>query len=182
VFLFDLNLPRVAAALVAGGCLGIAGALFQSLTRNPLAGPEVLGVTQDAGLITLFALSTWPLMGHVTLAAAALIGGGLSLAITLALNHRHRYAPLAVALTGIVIGAPYLLGLLILDERRARCTGVAGRCSTFRACWCGFHAEWNGNRHSCTAKRSSRTGAHDASILPAKRRAARHSGAGGRRL
>ncbi|NTX32139.1 iron chelate uptake ABC transporter family permease subunit, partial [Burkholderia pyrrocinia] len=30
VFLFDLNLPRVAAALVAGGCLGIAGALFQS--------------------------------------------------------------------------------------------------------------------------------------------------------
>ncbi|WP_042978051.1 iron chelate uptake ABC transporter family permease subunit, partial [Burkholderia sp. AU4i] len=36
VFLFDLNLPRVTAALVAGGCLGIAGALFQSLTRNPL--------------------------------------------------------------------------------------------------------------------------------------------------
>ncbi|CAG9215077.1 hypothetical protein BVI434_300012 [Burkholderia vietnamiensis] len=46
-------------------------------------------------------MSTWPLAGQLTLAAAALTGGALSLAITLALNHRHRYAPLAVALTGI---------------------------------------------------------------------------------
>ncbi|RAE00866.1 Fe(3+)-hydroxamate ABC transporter permease FhuB, partial [Burkholderia multivorans] len=50
VFLFDLGLPRIAAALVAGGCLGIAGALFQSLTRNPLASPDLLGVTGGAQL------------------------------------------------------------------------------------------------------------------------------------
>ncbi|EDT37242.1 transport system permease protein [Burkholderia ambifaria MEX-5] len=103
--LIDLRMPRLLCALLAGALLAVSGVAMQSVVRNPLAGPEVLGVTQGAGLVTLFALSTWPLMGHVTLAAAALTGGALSLAITLALNHRHRYAPLAVALTGIAIGA-----------------------------------------------------------------------------
>ncbi|HDR8863616.1 TPA: iron chelate uptake ABC transporter family permease subunit, partial [Burkholderia territorii] len=56
VFLFDLQLPRVAAALVAGGCLGVAGALFQSLTRNPLASPDLLGVTGGAQLGLLAAM------------------------------------------------------------------------------------------------------------------------------
>ncbi|WP_175725884.1 Fe(3+)-hydroxamate ABC transporter permease FhuB [Burkholderia ambifaria] len=103
--LIDLRMPRLLCALLAGALLAVSGVAMQSVVRNPLAGPEVLGVTQGAGLVTLFALSTWPLMGHVTLAVAALTGGALSLAITLALNHRHRYAPLAVALTGIAIGA-----------------------------------------------------------------------------
>lgn len=63
VFLFDLNLPRVAAALVAGGCLGIAGALFQSLTRNPLASPDLLGVTGGAQLGLLAAMLVPALAG-----------------------------------------------------------------------------------------------------------------------
>ncbi|KVS37433.1 hypothetical protein WK36_07945 [Burkholderia cepacia] len=79
VFLFDLNLPRVAAALVAGGCLGIAGALFQSLTRNPLASPDLLGVTGGAQLGLLAAMlvpalagvATVPLLFVCGLAAAA---------------------------------------------------------------------------------------------------------------
>ncbi|CAM2340065.1 Fe(3+)-hydroxamate ABC transporter permease FhuB [Burkholderia vietnamiensis] len=103
--LIDLRMPRLLCALFAGALLAASGVAMQSVVRNPLAGPEVLGVTQGAGLVTLFALSTWPLAGQLTLAAAALTGGALSLAITLALNHRHRYAPLAVALTGIAIGA-----------------------------------------------------------------------------
>src|SRR5690349_18565772 len=40
IFLFDLDAPRVVAALVAGGCLAVAGTLFQALTRNPLASPD----------------------------------------------------------------------------------------------------------------------------------------------
>ncbi|KVG10754.1 hypothetical protein WJ24_11675 [Burkholderia vietnamiensis] len=96
------------SALAGGALVGRARGPRSGRThadRPAHAGPEVLGVTQGAGLVTLFALSTWPLAGQLTLAAAALTGGALSLAITLALNHRHRYAPLAVALTGIAIGA-----------------------------------------------------------------------------
>lgn len=102
--LLDLRLPRLVCALLAGALLAASGVLMQSIVRNPLAGPEVLGVTQGAGLATLTALVAWPLAGHSTLAFASLAGGGVTLALTLLLNRRHRYAPLAVALTGIVIG------------------------------------------------------------------------------
>ncbi|REG51584.1 iron complex transport system permease protein [Paraburkholderia sp. BL6669N2] len=102
--LLDLRLPRLICALLAGALLAASGVLMQSIVRNPLAGPEVLGVTQGAGLATLAALVMWPLAAHSTLAAASLAGGGITLALTLLLNRRHRYAPLAVALTGIVIG------------------------------------------------------------------------------
>ncbi|MFM0341708.1 Fe(3+)-hydroxamate ABC transporter permease FhuB [Paraburkholderia fungorum] len=102
--LLDLRLPRLFCALLAGALLAASGVLMQSIVRNPLAGPEVLGVTQGAGLATLAALVIWPLAAHSTLAVASLAGGGVTLALTLLLNRRHRYAPLAVALTGIVIG------------------------------------------------------------------------------
>ncbi len=102
--LIDLRVPRLLCALLAGALLAASGVAMQSVVRNPLAGPEVLGVTQGAALVTLFALIRWPLAGHGTLAVAALLGGAASLAVTLGLNRRHRYAPLAVALTGIVIG------------------------------------------------------------------------------
>ncbi|WP_153101833.1 Fe(3+)-hydroxamate ABC transporter permease FhuB [Paraburkholderia hayleyella] len=100
----DVRLPRLVCALLAGALLAGSGVLMQSIVRNPLAGPEVLGVTQGAALATLVALLFWPLATHSTMAAASLLGGGTTLAVTLWLNRRTRYAPLAVALTGIVIG------------------------------------------------------------------------------
>lgn len=45
----ELRIPRVAVALLVGGALGISGAILQSLSRNPLASPDVLGITAGAG-------------------------------------------------------------------------------------------------------------------------------------
>ncbi|AMO95615.1 fecCD transport family protein [Collimonas fungivorans] len=64
ILLFDLSMPRVAAALVAGGCLGVAGALFQALTRNPLASPDLLGITSGAQLGLLAAMVVPALAGR----------------------------------------------------------------------------------------------------------------------
>ena len=44
------RLPRVLAALAAGGMLALAGVLIQRLTGNPLASPEVLGISSSCGL------------------------------------------------------------------------------------------------------------------------------------
>jgi iron complex transport system permease protein len=44
----DARLPRTLAGLLAGGALGLAGALMQTLTRNPLADPGILGVNSGA--------------------------------------------------------------------------------------------------------------------------------------
>jgi ferric hydroxamate transport system permease protein len=106
--LLDLRVPRLLCALLAGALLAASGVLMQSIVRNPLAGPEVLGVTQGAGLATFIVLIVWPFASHSALAMAALTGGAVTLALTLLLNRRHRYVPMAVALTGLVLGTLWI--------------------------------------------------------------------------
>ncbi|MEU6038529.1 iron chelate uptake ABC transporter family permease subunit [Actinomadura sp. NPDC047616] len=45
----ELRLPRALVGLLAGAAFGMSGAILQTLTRNPLAGPDVIGITQGAG-------------------------------------------------------------------------------------------------------------------------------------
>ncbi|MCD0450633.1 iron chelate uptake ABC transporter family permease subunit [Actinocorallia sp. API 0066] len=45
----ELRLPRAMVALFVGAAFGVSGAVFQALTRNPLASPDMLGITQGAG-------------------------------------------------------------------------------------------------------------------------------------
>ncbi|MGW5684836.1 FecCD family ABC transporter permease [Nonomuraea sp. NPDC003754] len=46
---WELRLPRAVVGLLAGAALGLSGAIFQAVTRNPLASPDMLGITQGAG-------------------------------------------------------------------------------------------------------------------------------------
>ena len=79
--ILDLRLPRLLAGALVGGCLGLSGALIQSVARNPLASPDIIGLTAAAsatGSVALiwFGLTGLALSGIVlagTLAAAALI-------------------------------------------------------------------------------------------------------------
>ena len=68
----DLRLPRVAVAVAVGAALGVAGGLFQQLTRNPLGSPDVIGFNEGAALGALVAL----LVLHTGSAGAA--GGALA--------------------------------------------------------------------------------------------------------
>ncbi|WP_031034299.1 FecCD family ABC transporter permease [Streptomyces sp. NRRL F-5650] len=52
-----LRLPRLVVGLLAGAAFGVAGALVQTVARNPLASPDVIGVTHGAGAATVAALS-----------------------------------------------------------------------------------------------------------------------------
>jgi iron complex transport system permease protein len=54
--LWDLRLPRLATGLAVGACMGLSGALFQNLTRNPLGSPDILGLTQGATTGALVAI------------------------------------------------------------------------------------------------------------------------------
>jgi iron complex transport system permease protein len=86
LILWELRLPRLVLALLVGGALGLAGAVLQGLTRNPLAEPGLLGVSSGAslgaviaiysGLGTVFALAV-PLLGF----AGALLGTLLTLTL-----------------------------------------------------------------------------------------------------
>ncbi|MET7360094.1 iron chelate uptake ABC transporter family permease subunit [Streptomyces sp. NPDC005562] len=79
----ELRLPRVLVGLLVGAALGLGGALFQSIARNPLGSPDVLGLGQGAtaGALTMIVLFQG---SAVQVAGGALVGGlGTGLAIYL---------------------------------------------------------------------------------------------------
>ncbi|MFI1098475.1 FecCD family ABC transporter permease [Streptomyces sp. NPDC020917] len=69
-----LRLPRLVVGLLAGAAFGIAGALVQTVARNPLASPDVIGVTHGAGAATVAAMS-FGLVAHTTLPYVSVAGG-----------------------------------------------------------------------------------------------------------
>ena len=78
--IMDLRMPRALAGLVVGVALGVSGAITQSVARNPLASPDVLGITGGAGVVAVFLVTTTggaatAVTGSVGLSAAALAGG-----------------------------------------------------------------------------------------------------------
>ena len=79
--IMDLRMPRALVGLIAGVALGISGALTQSIARNPLASPDVLGITGGASATAVFVVtaSGGAAIAHsVGLSAAALTGGLLT--------------------------------------------------------------------------------------------------------
>lgn len=56
----ELRLPRTVSALIVGAALGVAGALLQGALANPLASPDVIGVTGGAGFGAMLTLLVWP--------------------------------------------------------------------------------------------------------------------------
>ncbi|MDX3093106.1 iron chelate uptake ABC transporter family permease subunit [Streptomyces sp. ME01-24h] len=69
-----LRLPRLVVGLLAGLAFGIAGALVQTVARNPLASPDVIGVTHGAGAATVAAMS-FGLASHTALPYVSIAGG-----------------------------------------------------------------------------------------------------------
>jgi iron complex transport system permease protein len=97
----ELRLPRLVLAAVAGAAFGIAGTLIQSVSRNPLASPDVIGITQGAGLAATVALTTGA--GAAIVAPSALAGGLLAAAAVLALGSRHGLAAQRFVLAGVAV-------------------------------------------------------------------------------
>ncbi|MCQ4162690.1 iron chelate uptake ABC transporter family permease subunit, partial [Roseomonas sp. GC11] len=100
--LLPWRLPRVLAALAAGGMLGLAGLLAQRLTRNPMASPELLGLPAGAGLAMLLGLGLG-LQERAALLALALPGVALVLGLVLLLGRRSGFAPAQILLGGLAL-------------------------------------------------------------------------------
>lgn len=100
-----LRLPRLVAAGAAGAALAMAGAILQRLTANPLASPEVLGVSGGAAIgyaATLFLISA-PGQGPLTLGTMA--GAALALALVATYARRRDMPAERVLLAGIAVSA-----------------------------------------------------------------------------
>ncbi|WP_176073919.1 iron ABC transporter permease [Brucella intermedia] len=100
---YALRMPRVLIAMGAGALLACAGLLLQLVTRNPLSGPETLGLSQGAALAGLAGLLIGVVPGSPLFALLALLGAGLVVLCISLLSIR--MSPERTALTGIAVAA-----------------------------------------------------------------------------
>lgn len=100
----EWRMPRVAAAIVLGGALAVAGALFQTLTRNPLASPDVIGLSNGAFtgmLVTVVAVSSsWP-----AVTVGSVLGGAGAAGLIYLLAYRDGVDGFRFIVIGIAISA-----------------------------------------------------------------------------
>ena len=105
----ELRLPRTLTGLLVGAALGISGAITQAVARNPLASPDILGVTAgaSAAAVTVIVLggATSGRLAQVGLPIAALIGGLLTAALVYALAYKRGIEGYRLVLVGVGIGA-----------------------------------------------------------------------------
>lgn len=116
VVILEIRLPRVLLALLAGGALGTAGAVFQALLRNPLADPYILGVSGGAaaGSVTVTVFGLGALWGGVTAGALAGALVAMVLVLRVALSAGPRLDTRILLLAGVIVGAFFNAVILLL--------------------------------------------------------------------
>ncbi|WP_342749086.1 FecCD family ABC transporter permease [Streptomyces zhaozhouensis] len=134
----EWRLPRVVAAVLFGAALGVSGAVFQSLTRNPLGSPDVIGFNSGAftGVVAAVLLGA---TSYVALSAWALLGGVATAGLVYALAFRRGLSGFRFLIVGIAVGT-FLSSLnswffVKAEQQQALRTAVWGAGTLSRADW-----------------------------------------------
>lgn len=116
---WQLRVPRLITAVLAGAALGLAGAIMQAITRNPLAEPGLLGINAGAAVAVVLGVTLLGLTRPVHYAGLAALGAGLAGAVVFLLGRAHETGtnPVRLVLAGaglsIVLGA--ITGIMVLN-------------------------------------------------------------------
>ena len=102
--LMEYRLPRAVLAILLGGALAISGVLVQSVVRNPLASPDILGINNAAGLVAVSVLMFLPNLAFYWMPIFAFLGGVLSFAI-LWIVCGFNFRPIKMAIIGVALSA-----------------------------------------------------------------------------
>lgn len=122
--LLELRAMRVGAAVCVGAALAVAGVMLQSLLRNPLASPDLLGLASGSGLGIMIAVYLAHLAGlgiasasGVGATAAALLGAILALVLVYTLSQRRGLLePVTLILVGVMISILCSAGILFIKH------------------------------------------------------------------
>ncbi|HEY5875859.1 MAG TPA: iron chelate uptake ABC transporter family permease subunit [Ilumatobacteraceae bacterium] len=100
----QLRLPRALTAVLVGAAFGLSGAIFQSLARNPLASPDIIGITAGASASAVFIIVVIGGSGYAV-SVGALIGALLTATVIYLLAYRRGVSSYRLILVGIGISA-----------------------------------------------------------------------------
>ena len=115
----ETRLPQALTALLAGGALAASGLLLQTAFGNPLAAPDIFGVTSGASLavalLTLAPVAALPMaVGYLSGVAAAFVGALAVTALIFALS-RWVHSPVVLMVVGIMVGYLASSGITLLN-------------------------------------------------------------------
>ncbi|MGO2240790.1 MAG: FecCD family ABC transporter permease [Halomonas sp.] len=138
--IWELRLPRIALAILVGAALAMAGAILQSIVHNPLASPDVIGITSGAALAAVLFLAL--LSTHLSihwLPFAAMLGALISALLVISLSWKNGINPSRMVLVGIGLaaatGAGTTLLIVISDDAAAMTAYVWLTGSLYAAQW-----------------------------------------------
>lgn len=101
----EWRLPRVLFAILCGAALALAGGIFQSLTRNPLGSPDIIGFGIGAQFGVTLMMIVLELNTYLYKAAGALIGGLLTALLVYVLANKHTMSSFRLIIVGIGVSA-----------------------------------------------------------------------------
>lgn len=102
--LVEYRLPRAILAVLMGGALALSGVLVQSVVRNPLASPDILGINNAAGLVAVCCLIFFPQLAFYWLPIFAFVGGILAFVLLWIVCGFH-FRPIKMAIIGVALSA-----------------------------------------------------------------------------
>ncbi|MCA2215919.1 FecCD family ABC transporter permease [Jidongwangia harbinensis] len=129
--LLDLRLPRISVGLLAGAAFGLSGAVFQSLSRNPLGSPDIIGFTTGSASGAVLAILVFG-AGPGVAAGSAIAGGVLTAIVVYGLAALGGGGIRRIVLVGIGIAAmlvavnSYLISRARLEEATAATVWLVG--------------------------------------------------------
>ena len=104
MILRELRIPRVLCAMLAGAAFAVSGAVLQGILRNPLASPEITGVSAGGGVAGLIAMLFFAADPHVTV-VAVFAGALLTASAVYLLSWKNGVSPLRLILAGIAFSS-----------------------------------------------------------------------------
>ncbi len=108
--LWSVRLPRILMALMTGAALSVAGVVFQSLFKNPLVSPSILGVTWGANFGAALALLLFT-GSAAMLEASAFIWGLVAVGVAYQIGRRGDNSVTTMVLAGVIVSALFMAGL-----------------------------------------------------------------------
>jgi iron complex transport system permease protein len=103
----EIRMPRAIGAVMVGALLAVSGAVMQGLTRNPLASPSIMGVTDGAAFALVVTLAFLPAVSIVGLTFASFLGAGFGVSLVLMIGtfSKGGLTPVKLALAGVAVGS-----------------------------------------------------------------------------
>ncbi|MDP4095885.1 iron ABC transporter permease [Paenibacillus sp. P96] len=143
--IWDIRMPRAVIGLLAGAAFAVAGVLLQTITRNPLAAADTLGINAGAYFMVVLGTVAFPLQLHHSPFVFAAAGGALAALAAYLLGGGRAAAPVRLALSGIIVSmvlGSFTAALHILNPLQTRSLFLWGAGSLEQINWSGAEYAW----------------------------------------